>query len=95
MSVAKRHPDMIAYAANMSCPTCKRSKPPLRISRTIMPYRPMQFDQVFGIDLIWIKDVAGNTFYMLNILDLATSFNLGICLRDKSARTLSDAFKQH
>ena len=23
MSVAKRHPDMIAYAANMSCPTCQ------------------------------------------------------------------------
>jgi transposase InsO family protein len=60
-----------------------------------MPYRPTQFNQVVGIDLKWIKDVAGNTLYMLNILDLATSFNLGICLRDKFARTISEAFKQY
>ena len=91
MSVAKCHPDMIAYAANMSCPTCKRRNPPLRIPKTTMPYRPAQFHQVVGVNLKWIKDVARNTFYMLNILDLATSFNLGICLRDKSAQTLSEA----
>jgi glyoxylase-like metal-dependent hydrolase (beta-lactamase superfamily II) len=28
---------MIAYAANMSCPTCKRRNPPLRIRKTTLP----------------------------------------------------------
>ena len=59
-----------------------------------MPYRPTQFNQVVGIDLKWIKDVAGNTYYLFNILDLATGFNLGLALRDKSAATLADAFKK-
>ena len=93
MTVAKCHPDMIAYAVNMSCPTCKRRSPPLRIPKATMPYRPTHFNQVVGIDFKWIKDVAGNIFYMLNFLDLATSFNLGICLRDKFARTLSEELK--
>ena len=72
MSVAKCHPDMISYAANMKCPTCQRRNPPQKIPRVTMPYRPTQFNQVVGIDLKWIKDVAGNTFYLFNILDLAT-----------------------
>ena len=95
MTVAKCHPDMISYASHMKFPTCQRRNPPQRIPKTTMPYRPTQFNQVIGIDLKWIKDVAGNTFYLFNILDLATSFNLGICLPDKSAKTLTTAFKQY
>ena len=59
-----------------------------------MPYRPTQFNQVVGIDLKWIKDVANNQYYLFNVLDFATGFNLGICLQDKSANTLTNAFKQ-
>ena len=58
-----------------------------------MPYRQTQFNQVVGIDLKWIKDVAGNTFYLLNVLDLATGFNLGICLETKHAAAVTKAFK--
>ena len=59
-----------------------------------MPYRPTQFNHTVGIDLKWIKDVADNTYYLFNILDLATGFNLGLCLPNKSPKTLSQAFKQ-
>ena len=60
-----------------------------------MPYRPTQFNHTAGIDLKWLKDVAGNTLYLLNILDLATGFNLGLCLKDKHASTLTQNFKQY
>ena len=60
-----------------------------------MPYRPTQFNQVIGIDLKWLKDTAGNTFYLFNILDLATGFNLGICLESKGSSVLSEAFKTY
>ena len=55
MTVAKCHPDMIAYASEFKCPTCQRRKPPERIPKATMPYRPTQFNQVVGIDLKWIK----------------------------------------
>ena len=95
MTVAKCHPDVIAYATHMRCPTCQRRNPPQKIPRATMPYRPTQFNHTLGIDLKWIKDVSGNTFYLFNILDLATGFNLGICLPDKSSKTLTNAFKQY
>ena len=76
MTVAKCHPDMVAYARHFKCPTCERRRPPKRIPKATMPYRPTQFNHIVGIDLKWIKDVAGNTYYLFNILDLATGFNL-------------------
>ena len=86
---------MIAYARDMKCPTCQRRAPPKKVPKTTMPYRPTQFNQVVGIDLKWIKDVAGNTFYLFNMLDLATCFNLGLCIPDKRPATLVKAFKQY
>ena len=95
MSVAKCHPDMIAYATHMRCDTCNRRAPPKRIPRATMPYRPARFNDIVGVDLKWVKDARGEVFYLLNILDLATGFNLGILLPDKSSRTVTEAFKVH
>ena len=58
-----------------------------------MPYRPTRFNDTVGIDLKWVKDSAGKRFHLLNILDLATSFNLGILLDDKSSKSVMEAFK--
>ena len=93
MSVAKCHPDMIAYAQHMRCETCMRRAPPKRIPRATMPYRPTRFNDTVGIDLKWVKDSTGTRFHLLNILDLATGFNLGILLEDKSSKSVMEAFK--
>ena len=95
MSVSLCHPDMIAYAREMKCPTCVRRNPPGRIPRATMPYRPTQFNNTIGVDLKWIKDSQGETFYMLNILDLATGFNLGIAMKDKSATLMTEMYKTY
>ena len=58
-----------------------------------MSYRPTRFNDTVGIDLKWVKDSAGARFYLFNILDLATGFNLGILLENKSSRAVMEAFK--
>ena len=95
MVVAKCHPDMIAYAQHMKCDACTRRTPPKRVPRATMPYRPTRFNDTLGIDLKWVKDATGETFYLFNILDLATGFNLRILLKDKSAKAVSEAFKNY
>ena len=86
---------MIAYAQHMKCDACSRRAPPKRVPRATMPYRPTRFNDTLGIDLKWVKDATGEAFYLLNILDLAIGFNLGILFKDKSARAVSEAFKNY
>merc|ERR1712138_187181 len=65
MRTAKVHPDLIAYARHMKCPTCARRQPPARIPKATIPYRPTRFNAVVGLDLKWIKDSKGKQFYLL------------------------------
>ena len=94
MKTAKCHPDMIAYARHMKCPSCARRVPPARIPKVSMPYRPTRFNAVVGLDLKWVKDSVGTTFYLLNILDLATAFNVCCVLTDKTPESVTTAFKE-
>ena len=95
MTTAKCHPDMISYANHMKCPTCQIRAPPKRIPRATMPYRPTKFNAVIGIDIKWIFDSQDQKYYMLNILDLATGFNIGIALENKSGAEVTEAFKTY
>ena len=95
MKTAKCHPDMLAYARHMKCPTCARRQPPARIPKATMPYRPTRFNAVVGLDLKWVKDASGETYYLLNILDLATAFNVSCVVANKRPSTIAEAFKQN
>ncbi len=54
MKTAKCHEDMVAYARHMKCPSCMRGRPPSRIPRVSMPYRPTRLNAIVGIDLKWV-----------------------------------------
>ena len=58
-----------------------------------MPYRPTRFNDTVGIEFKWVKDSSGEASYLLNILDLATGFNLGILVKEKSSKAVTEAFK--
>ena len=92
---AKCHADMIAYARHMKCQSCARRMPPQRIPRVALPYRLTRFNAIVGLDLKWIKDAEGATYYMLNILDLATALQIGVIVPDKRPATIAAAVKQH
>ena len=93
MKTAKCQPEMISYARYMKCPTCLRRQPPVRIPKATMPYRPSRFNAIVGMDLKWIKESTGKHFYGLNILDLATTFNVFVIVPNKLPGTIADAFK--
>ena len=93
MRTAKCHPDMVAYARHMKCPSCARRKPLDRIPRVSLPYRPTRFNAVVGLDLKWVKDSKGEQFYCLNIIDLATAFNVCCLIPDKTPQSVANAFK--
>ena len=60
-----------------------------------MPYRPTRFNDTVGIDIKWVKDAKGDTYYLLNILDLATGFNIGVLMENKSSHSVAEAFKTY
>ena len=95
MKTAKCHEDMIAYARHMKCPTCARRQPPARIPRVSMPYRPTRFNAVVGLGLKWVKDSKENSYYMLSILDLATTFNIACVVPDIRPETVAEAFSYY
>ena len=95
MRTAKCHADMVAYARHMKCPSCVRRKPPSRIPRVSLPYRPTRFNAVVGLDLKLVKDSKGDIYYILNILDLATAFNVCCVVPDKTPKSIADAFKHY
>ena len=59
-----------------------------------MPYRPTRFNTVVGLDLKFVKDSKGNAHYILNILDLATCFNVCCVVKDKRPQTIATALKE-
>ena len=93
MKTAKCPRELITYARYMKCPVCARKQAPARIPTATMPYRPTRFNAVVGLDLKEIHDYSKKRYYCLNILDLATCFNILIPLPDKSSKTVAQAFR--
>jgi len=58
-----------------------------------MPYRPTRFNAVVGMDLKEVHDTNGKSFYCLNTLDLATSFNIFVLLPNTAASEVAAAYK--
>jgi hypothetical protein len=48
-----------------------------------------------GIDLKFVHDAAQTQYVFLNVVDFATTFQLGILVPDKSARAVGEAFQAH
>ena len=94
MKTAKVHPDLINYAREFKCPICERRRPPDRIPRVTLPYRPTRFNVVVGLDIKSVRDASGREWKLLNLLDLATTFNLVYVLKpDASSGDVAQVFK--
>ena len=92
---AKADQDMVRYARLYQCPTCEARKRPGAVPKTTMPYRPTRFNHTVGIDLKFVHDAAQTQYVFLNVVDYATTFQLGILVSDKSARAVGEAFQAH
>ena len=60
-----------------------------------MPYRPTRFNHTVGIDLKFVHDHEQTQYVFLNVVDFATTFQVGILISDKSAKAVGEAFQSH
>jgi transposase InsO family protein len=94
LTVVREPPEVIRYARTYKCPACELREPPPNIPKTTMPYRPTRFNHTVGIDLKFVQDSAQEKYVLLNILDLATTFQVCVSVMDKSATATVRAFEE-
>ena len=91
--IAKADPMLISHAKRYLCPTCARRQPPSRIPKVTLPYRPTRFNEKVGLDLKYVSDSLNSTYYALNILDLATGFQIMTIVDRKAPALVAKAFE--
>ena len=64
------------YARWWKCPLCAQRQAPRALNPTTAPYRPNTFNSMIGCDVKAIYDADGTKFEALNIVDLATGFQI-------------------
>jgi len=86
LCTAKADQEVVRYARQYRCPVCESRKRPQAASRATMPYRPTRFNHTVGVDLKFVHDYEQKQYVFLNVLDYATTFNVGILVPAKSAQ---------
>ena len=91
--IAKADPMLVQFAKKYTCSTCARRAPPARIPKVTLPYRPTRFNEKVGLDVKYLSDAMNSTFYALNVLDLATGFQILTILPTKTPLDVVRAFE--
>ena len=86
---------LIEEARTLRCPTCQDMKPPSRPMTQRSDMRPTVFNEPLGIDLKYCKDVKGQLFVALSIIDLATNYHRAILLRNRHPEHVAKKFINH
>lgn len=82
------------YAWHRRCPTCLRRRPPHRIPRATLLYRPTRVNQVAGLDLTIVRDTQGVTYTLINVADLATRYNTILLCESTTPAFVLNVFKR-
>lgn len=85
--------DAQRYAKWWKCPLCHERKPPGKVPKVTAPYRPKDFNAVVGVDLKPVWDSAGTRYEALNMLDLATGYQVFGLMRGASASSAVECFQ--
>ena len=86
---------LIEEARTLQCPTCQDMKPPSRPMTQRSDMRPTVFNELLGIDLKYCKDVKGQLFVALSIIDLATNYHRAVLLRNRHPEHVAKKFLNH
>ena len=86
---------LIEEARGLDCPTCQDMKPPSRPMTQRSDMRPTVFNELLGIDLKYCKDVKGQLFVALSVIDLATNYHRAVLLRNRNPEHVAKKFMNH
>ncbi|CAE6959768.1 HSP90 [Symbiodinium sp. CCMP2592] len=64
-------------------------------ARPAKPVPLLDFNEVLGIDLIFLKDSVGATHVALSMVDYASTFHVVVPVKDRTAKTLAEVVRDH
>ena len=95
LRAARAPPEYIQACRHFRCDACEDDKPKHQSTKVALP-KDYVFGRNLGIDVLEIKDVADEPYLCLNILDLGTTFQQEVLLRQghgsQSSRECLDSF---
>ena len=80
LRVTRAPPKYIQACRHFRCDACEDNKPKHQSTKVALP-NDYVFGRNLGIDVLEVKDVAGEPYLSLNILDLGTTFQQVVLLR--------------
>ena len=95
LRAARAPPEYIQACRHFRCDACEDNKPKHQSTKVALP-KDYVFGRNLGIDVLEVKDVADEPYLCLNILDLGTTFQQVVLLRQghgsPSSRECLDSF---
>ena len=92
---AKASEEAIRCARNLTCPICQKHQA-IRPCRSAAPPKELQFNEVIGIDTLWLQGLSPSSRgkMALNIVDWSTRFQMILPLKDHTPQGARQAFSQ-
>ena len=95
LRAARAPPEYIQACRHFRCDACEDNKPKHQSTKVALP-KHYVFGRNLGIDVLEVKDIADETYLCLNILDLGTTFQQVVLMRQghgsPSSRECLDSF---
>ena len=95
LRAARAPPEYIQACRHFRCDACEETKPKPQSTKVALP-KDYVFGRNLGIDVLEVKDIAGEPYLCFNILDLGTTIQQVVLLRQghgsPSSRECLDSF---
>ena len=86
--------DLIAAAHNLTCKTCLKCVRP-QAHRVVKPAALLDFGDAVALDIIYIDTVESKGNLALNMVDVASSYQVVVPLESRHADVVTDTFYKH
>lgn len=93
LRVGGASPAIIQAARQMVCRTCEKSTK-AKTPRVTQPCVALDFNQVVAADIIWVDSMTTSNFPLLNVVDLASTYQVVIPLPGTKSEEVALAFIQ-
>eukprot|EP00971_Amphidinium_carterae_P151456 3002912-Amphidinium_carterae.1 len=90
--LAGKSADHLFYLKHWCCPVCYQRQAPARLSKASATMRPEMFNIAVAVDLKFQRDIRGEQYFFLNVLDVATRYTVLAIVKNKRATTVAKKF---
>ena len=88
------HQDLVDAAQQLRCRTCTKCSQP-KSHRVAKPAALMDFNEAVAVDIIFLDTVDATGLLALNMVDIASAYQVVVPLEDRKSSTVSRTFNAH